>query len=157
MGRSTGERHINSETWQLKLCFTLSFVCLQKTVYHRGKNLQVLRDVIEDICNQIMWVNDREEEELMFDWGDKNIDSYIPKKQESYSVRHTQTWIRTCYLMHSLLKSLHHTKCLTCNAKEWLSSFLSENDVWPGRKGERPEQTEGKGGRPLEEPTPGVR
>lgn len=33
-----------------------------------------------------MWVNDREEEELMFDWGDKNIEQYIPRKQESYSV-----------------------------------------------------------------------
>ncbi|CDQ99434.1 unnamed protein product [Oncorhynchus mykiss] len=32
-----------------------------------------------------MWVNVREEEELVFDWGDKNIDLYIPKKQESYS------------------------------------------------------------------------
>lgn len=34
-----------------------------------------------------MWVNEKEEEELVFDWGDKNIDNYIPKKQESYSVR----------------------------------------------------------------------
>lgn len=34
-----------------------------------------------------MWVNEREEEELVFDWGDKNIDQYIPRKQESYSVR----------------------------------------------------------------------
>lgn len=33
-----------------------------------------------------MWVNEREEEELVFDWGDKNIDQYIPRKQESYSV-----------------------------------------------------------------------
>lgn len=33
-----------------------------------------------------MWVNEREEEELMFDWGDKNIEQYIPRKQESYSV-----------------------------------------------------------------------
>lgn len=37
-----------------------------------------------------MWVNDREEEELMFDWGDKNIDQYIPRKQESYSVSETK-------------------------------------------------------------------
>ncbi|XP_056620047.1 desmoplakin-B isoform X5 [Triplophysa dalaica] len=58
---------------------------LQKTVYQRAKNLQVLRDVIEDICNQIMWVNDREEEELVFDWADNNIDTYIPKKEESFS------------------------------------------------------------------------
>lgn len=34
-----------------------------------------------------MWVNEKEEEELVFDWGDKHIDLYIPKKQESYSVR----------------------------------------------------------------------
>ena len=34
-----------------------------------------------------MWVNEHEEQELVFDWGDKNIDVYIPKKQESYSVR----------------------------------------------------------------------
>lgn len=36
-----------------------------------------------------MWVNEKEEEELMFDWGDKNIDQYIPRKQESYSVSQT--------------------------------------------------------------------
>lgn len=44
-----------------------------------------------------MWVNEREEEELMFDWGDKNIDSYIPRKQENYSVSITST-LRPCLL-----------------------------------------------------------
>lgn len=34
-------------------------------------------------------MNEKEEEELMFDWGDKNIDQYIPRKQESYSVSQT--------------------------------------------------------------------
>ncbi|KAI7799337.1 desmoplakin-B isoform X3 [Triplophysa rosa] len=58
---------------------------LQKAAYQRGKNLHDLRNVIEDICNQIMWVNDREEEELVFDWADNNIDAYIPKKEESFS------------------------------------------------------------------------
>ncbi|XP_051953923.1 desmoplakin-like isoform X1 [Xyrauchen texanus] len=58
---------------------------LQKAVYQRGIQLQELRTIIEEISNQIMWVNDREEEELMFDWGDKNIDVYIPKKEESFS------------------------------------------------------------------------
>lgn len=56
-------------------------------------NLHDLRNVIEEISNQIMWVNDREEEELVFDWADKNIDTYIPNKEESFSVRtrkHTQ-------------------------------------------------------------------
>ncbi|TRY94267.1 hypothetical protein DNTS_007112 [Danionella cerebrum] len=50
-------------------------------------NLQLreLQGIIEEISRAIMWVNDREEEELVFDWGDKNIDQYIPRKQESYS------------------------------------------------------------------------
>uniref|UniRef100_A0AAY5KIX8 Desmoplakin b n=1 Tax=Esox lucius TaxID=8010 RepID=A0AAY5KIX8_ESOLU len=47
--------------------------------------LRDLQQIIEEISREIMWVNEREEEELVFDWGDKNIDLYVPKKQESYS------------------------------------------------------------------------
>ena len=57
----------------------------------RLSQLRELQSIIEDISRAIMWVNEREEEELMFDWGEKNIDQYIPKKQESYSVR-TSSW-----------------------------------------------------------------
>ncbi|XP_015227441.1 PREDICTED: desmoplakin-like [Cyprinodon variegatus] len=53
-------------------------------------NLQTeqLRETIlflEEISKEIMWVNEKEEEELMFDWSDRNIEKYIPTKQESYS------------------------------------------------------------------------
>lgn len=41
------------------------------------------------MCQEIMWVNSKEEVELVFDWGDKNIEQYIPQKQESYSVSTT--------------------------------------------------------------------
>lgn len=41
------------------------------------------------MCQEIMWVNSKEEVELVFDWGDKNIEQYIPQKQESYSVSKT--------------------------------------------------------------------
>ncbi|XP_040041127.2 desmoplakin-B isoform X2 [Gasterosteus aculeatus] len=58
---------------------------LQKMSFGRTKQLQDLKQIIQDMSKEIMWVNDREEEELMFDWGDKNIDQYIPRKQESYS------------------------------------------------------------------------
>uniref|UniRef100_A0A671MY25 Desmoplakin-like n=1 Tax=Sinocyclocheilus anshuiensis TaxID=1608454 RepID=A0A671MY25_9TELE len=58
---------------------------LLKASYQRSVQLQDLRNIIEEITSQIMWVNDREEEELVFDWGDKNIDVYIPQKQESFS------------------------------------------------------------------------
>ncbi|KAK5930371.1 hypothetical protein CgunFtcFv8_026608 [Champsocephalus gunnari] len=58
---------------------------LQKMSIGRTEQLQELKKIIQDISREIMWVNEREEEELMFDWGDKNIDTYIPKKQEGYS------------------------------------------------------------------------
>ncbi len=58
----------------------------------RTTQLRDLQNIIEEISGGIMWVNDREEEELVFDWGDKNIYNYIPRKQESYSVRrHAQS------------------------------------------------------------------
>ena len=55
--------------------------------HSRVGQLRDLQGIIGEISQAIMWVNEREEEELMFDWGDKNIDQYIPRKQESYSVR----------------------------------------------------------------------
>ncbi|XP_023126262.1 desmoplakin-A isoform X2 [Amphiprion ocellaris] len=58
---------------------------LQKMSHSRVSQLRDLQSIIEEISREIMWVNEKEEEELVFDWGDKNIDQYIPKKQESYS------------------------------------------------------------------------
>ncbi|XP_030626514.1 LOW QUALITY PROTEIN: desmoplakin-B [Chanos chanos] len=58
---------------------------LQKLSFARSSQLRELQGIIEEISREIMWVNDREEEELVFDWGNKNIDVYIPQKQESYS------------------------------------------------------------------------
>uniref|UniRef100_A0A8C7I0B2 Desmoplakin n=1 Tax=Oncorhynchus kisutch TaxID=8019 RepID=A0A8C7I0B2_ONCKI len=56
-----------------------------KMSFARTGQLRELQNIIEEISRAIMWVNEREEEELVFNWGDKNIDVYIPKKQESYS------------------------------------------------------------------------
>ncbi|XP_042354189.1 desmoplakin-like isoform X1 [Plectropomus leopardus] len=58
---------------------------LQKMSHSRVNQLRELQSIINEISRAIMWVNEREEEELMFDWGDKNIEQYIPRKQESYS------------------------------------------------------------------------
>ncbi|XP_019734470.1 desmoplakin-A isoform X1 [Hippocampus comes] len=58
---------------------------LQKMSHNRVNQLRELQSIIEEISRAIMWVNEKEEEELVFDWGDKNIEQYIPKKQESYS------------------------------------------------------------------------
>lgn len=66
------------------------FLPQQKMSFGRTQQLRELLQIIQEISKEIMWVNEREEEELVFDWGDKNIDQYIPKKQESYSVRELQ-------------------------------------------------------------------
>ncbi|KAM6962578.1 desmoplakin-B [Aplochiton taeniatus] len=58
---------------------------LQQLSFGRTSQLRELQHIIKEISKEIMWVNEREEEELVFDWGDKNIDAYIPTKQESYS------------------------------------------------------------------------
>lgn len=63
-------------------------LCLSQKMSHgRVTQLRELQGIIDEISRAIMWVNEKEEEELMFDWGDRNIDQYIPRKQESYSVR----------------------------------------------------------------------
>ncbi|XP_027145829.1 desmoplakin-B [Larimichthys crocea] len=58
---------------------------LQQLSYDRTQQLQELKGIIQEMCQEIMWVNSKEEVELVFDWGDKNIEQYIPQKQESYS------------------------------------------------------------------------
>ncbi|CAN9500755.1 unnamed protein product [Ophioblennius macclurei] len=58
---------------------------LQQMSHGRTQQLRDLQQILQEISREIMWVNDREEEELVFDWGDKNIEQYIPRKQEAYS------------------------------------------------------------------------
>ncbi|XP_034039163.1 desmoplakin-like isoform X1 [Thalassophryne amazonica] len=70
-----GNIHILDKEWD----------SLQKMSHSRVAHLRELQSIIEEISSAIMWVNDREEKELVFDWGDKDIEQYIPKKQESYS------------------------------------------------------------------------
>ncbi|KAF7222470.1 desmoplakin-A isoform X1 [Nothobranchius furzeri] len=58
---------------------------LMKTSFRRLNQLRDLESILDAISSEIMWVNEKEEQELVFDWGDKNIDVYVPKKEESYS------------------------------------------------------------------------
>ncbi|XP_037105162.1 desmoplakin-like isoform X3 [Syngnathus acus] len=58
---------------------------LQQMSHARMQQLGDLQQIIQELSKEIMWVNDKEEEELIFDWGEKNLDQYIPRKQESYS------------------------------------------------------------------------
>lgn len=57
--------------------------------FGRTQRLRELQQIMQEMSKEIIWVNDKEEEELVFNWGDKNIEQYIPQKQESYSVSRT--------------------------------------------------------------------
>lgn len=104
----------------------------------RVSQLRDLQSIIEEISRAIMWVNEREEEELMFDWGDKNIDTYIPRKQENYSVSITFT----------LFFRLHQVEALLCGRKAnvcfllFACAHLKGSDEGLGGEGEGAEQAQ---------------
>ncbi|XP_075441864.1 desmoplakin isoform X3 [Ascaphus truei] len=56
---------------------------LLKASFERMDQLRQLQGIIQATSREIMWINDREEEELVYDWSDRNTD--IPKKQEDFS------------------------------------------------------------------------
>ncbi|KAM6990568.1 desmoplakin-A isoform 2-T2 [Tautogolabrus adspersus] len=82
--RARDELHSRSDKYNLSI-LEQEWDSLQKMSNSRVNQLRELQSIIQEISRAIMWVNEKEEEELVFDWGDKNIDQYIPKKQESYS------------------------------------------------------------------------
>ncbi|XP_053368515.1 desmoplakin-B isoform X1 [Clarias gariepinus] len=85
MDRARGELRERRDKASLHL-LEQEWDSLQKMSVERGAHLHELQKIIDEITREIMWVNEKEEEELMFDWGNRNIDVYIPKKQESYSM-----------------------------------------------------------------------
>ncbi|XP_059828266.1 desmoplakin-like isoform X1 [Hypanus sabinus] len=54
----------------------------------RLDQMRKFQDIIQATSNEIMWINDREEEELVYDWSDKNTD--MSQKQEAFSVLMSQ-------------------------------------------------------------------
>ncbi|XP_068593736.1 desmoplakin-A-like isoform X2 [Cebidichthys violaceus] len=82
--RARDELNMRGDKYNLSM-LEQEWESLQKMSDSRVQQLRALQGIINEISRAIMWVNEREEEELMFDWGDKNIDQYIPRKQESYS------------------------------------------------------------------------
>lgn len=47
-------------------------------------HLRQLQSIIQAASREIMWINDCEEEELLYDWSDRNTN--IAQKQEAFSV-----------------------------------------------------------------------
>lgn len=53
-------------------------------------HLRQLQNIIQATSREIMWINDCEEEELLYDWSDKNTN--IAQKQEAFSVSMHGVW-----------------------------------------------------------------
>lgn len=114
--------------------------------FGRTQQLQELQQIMQEMSKEIMWVNDREEEELVFDWGDKNIDQYIPRKQESYSV--SGTFGGAVGPAPTDVRDVEDLVFFPVGA---------ETDERIGGQRERPEQAEGQSRRAAEKQPPSVR
>ncbi|XP_013925545.1 PREDICTED: desmoplakin-like [Thamnophis sirtalis] len=54
--------------------------------------LRQLQNIIQATSREIMWINDCEEEELLYDWSDRNTE--ISRKQETFSKRMSQLEVK---------------------------------------------------------------
>lgn len=51
----------------------------------RLRNLENLNGFVAAATKELMWLNDKEEEEVNFDWSDRNTN--MTSKKDNYSVR----------------------------------------------------------------------
>lgn len=59
--------------------------CLQNSSKARLRSLESLHGFVAAATKELMWLSEKEEEEVGFDWGEHN--SNMAAKKESYSVR----------------------------------------------------------------------
>lgn len=60
-------------------------VCVQNSSKSRLRHLDQLHAFVGAATKELMWLNDKEEEEVNFDWSDRNTN--MTAKKENYSVR----------------------------------------------------------------------
>uniref|UniRef100_A0A8D1RJ05 Desmoplakin n=2 Tax=Sus scrofa TaxID=9823 RepID=A0A8D1RJ05_PIG len=65
---------------------------LLKASFERMDHLRQLQSIIQAASREIMWINDCEEEELLYDWSDRNTN--IAQKQEAFSIRMSQLEVK---------------------------------------------------------------
>ena len=63
-------------------CFLFSF--FQTSSKYRLRNLDLLHSFVSSSTKELMWLNEKEEEEVNFDWSDRNTN--MTAKKDNYSV-----------------------------------------------------------------------
>uniref|UniRef100_A0A4W3J7W6 Desmoplakin n=1 Tax=Callorhinchus milii TaxID=7868 RepID=A0A4W3J7W6_CALMI len=74
---------LNEELADCHSCDKYVFLTCGKLILEIDQLIR-FQDIIKVASNEIMWINDREEEELVYDWSDKNTN--IAEKQERFSM-----------------------------------------------------------------------
>lgn len=72
------------------ICFLICFISLNPCSFQgrsreRQSHLENLQDFVSQATQELIWLNEKEEEEVAFDWSDRN--SSISKKREYHTVR----------------------------------------------------------------------
>lgn len=62
----------------------MNVLFLQSCSRERQNNLENLHDFVSQATQELIWLNEKEEEEVAFDWSDRN--SSISKKRDYHAV-----------------------------------------------------------------------
>lgn len=64
--------------------FSNCFITFQSSSSQRQSHLESLYDFVSQATQELIWLNEKEEEEVAFDWSDRN--SSISKKRQYHDV-----------------------------------------------------------------------
>lgn len=70
---------------------------LQSDSRDRQSNLESLYDFVSQATQELIWLNEKEEEEVAFDWSDRN--SNVSKKRDYHAVSQLNHNRKTCFLI----------------------------------------------------------
>lgn len=68
----------------------------QSSSSERQRHLDSLHDFVSQATQELIWLNEKEEEEVAFDWSDRN--SAISKKREYHAVSLSSSTSCCCFL-----------------------------------------------------------
>lgn len=60
------------------------FVCFQNSTKEKHKHLDSLHNFVSHATRELIWLNEKEEEEVAFDWSERN--SSISRKKDYHAV-----------------------------------------------------------------------
>lgn len=79
-----------------------SLRCVQETSSFRLRHLQSLHGFVSRATAELIWLNEKEEEELAYDWSDNNPN--IAAKRNYFSVSDWLRWAGSSWLHHAALE-----------------------------------------------------